>query len=306
MKIAWIFSGQGAQFVGMGKDLYETSAAARAVYEEADRTLGWSVSQVCFEGPAEKLTSSEYCQPSIYTTSMACLAAYQERFPRIPGPVAAAGLSLGEYAALASAGVFSFAEGLKLVAKRGALMDAACRAADGSMASIIAGDPETIEQVCRDCDIDVANYNCPGQIVISGPRDRVEKAAAAIKAAGAKRALVLNVAGAFHSRMMASAGIALKDVLDGVNAVSPAFHVVQNFPGAFVSDPALIKENLVRQVAGSVRWETCVRQMIAGGADAFIEFGPGSVLTGLVRRTDGTKTLFNVSAAADLDKIVLD
>ena len=155
MKLAWIFSGQGAQSVGMGRDLYENSAAAKAVFDEADAVLGYSISDICFNGPDEKLTSSIYCQSAIYTMSMACLAAFRERYPDAPAPVAAAGLSLGEYAALAAAGYFSFADGLKLVTKRGALMDEACKLTNGSMASVIGGDPEMIDAVCKEYDIDV-------------------------------------------------------------------------------------------------------------------------------------------------------
>jgi len=307
MKPAWIFSGQGAQAVGMGRDLYDASAAAKAVYDEADSVLGCSISDVCFNGPAEKLTSSCFCQSAIYTTSMACLAAFRERFPAAPAPVAAAGLSLGEYAAFAAAGFFSFADGLKLVAKRGELMDEACKKAVGSMASILGGDPEIIENTCRKYDIDVANYNCPGQTVISGPADRVEKAAAEIQAAGAKRAVVLKVAGAFHSRMMAEAGTALKPYMDAV-AVSPLkIPVAQNFTGKLVSDETAVKSDLLSQVAGSVRWESCVREIIANtGADTFIEFGPGSVLTGLIRRIEPETNRLNVSDMATLNGIELN
>lgn len=306
MKVAWIFSGQGAQTVGMGKDLYENSAAAKAVYDEADATLGYSISDVCFNGPGEKLTSSIYCQSAIYTTSMACLAAFLERYSDAPVPVAAAGLSLGEYAALSAAGCFSFADGLKLVTKRGALMDEACQKTTGAMASIIGGDPAVIESVCKEFDIDVANYNCPGQIVISGEADRVEKAAAEIKAKGAKRALVLNVAGGFHSRLMASAGEALKPYLDGVEVSPLKIPAAQNCIGGLVTDESTIKANLVTQVAGSVRWEDCVRDIVAKqGADTFIEFGPGNVLTGLVRRTLPEMKLFNISCFADLDNFTV-
>ena len=302
MKLAWIFSGQGAQSVGMGRDLYENSAAAKAVFDEADAVLGYSISDICFNGPDEKLTSSIYCQSAIYTMSMACLAAFRERYPDAPAPVAAAGLSLGEYAALAAAGYFSFADGLKLVTKRGALMDEACKLTNGSMASVIGGDPEMIDAVCKEYDIDVANYNCPGQTVISGPADRVEKAAADIKAKGAKRAIVLNVAGGFHSRLMATAGEALKPVLAEVPVSPLQIPVAQNVPGAIVADESVIKDNLAAQVAGSVRWESCVRDIIAkAGADAFIEFGPGNVLTGLVRRTVSDMKVFNVSGISGLD-----
>ncbi|MBR2438570.1 MAG: ACP S-malonyltransferase [Lentisphaeria bacterium] len=296
MKTAYIFSGQGAQTVGMGKDLYENSPAAKAVFDKADEILGWSVSDVCFNGPAEKLTETKYCQVAIYTTSMACLAYYREKNGGDPDEVVGcAGLSLGEYSALAAAGFFSFEDGLKLLEQRALFMDEACRATTGGMASILAGDPAVIAEVCAECGIDVANLNCPGQIVISGEKEGVAKACAMLKEKGVKRALPLNVAGAFHSRLMASAGEKLRGPLAETPVAVPAIPVAQNFTGKFENDPAVIKENLAGQVAGSVRWEECVRAMIAAGAEQFVEFGPGNVLTGLVKRTDATKQLVNIN-----------
>ena len=296
MKTAYIFSGQGAQTVGMGKDLYENSPAAKAVFDKADEILGWSVSDVCFNGPAEKLTETKYCQVAIYTTSMACLAYYREKNGGDPDEViGCAGLSLGEYSALAAAGFFTFEDGLKLLEQRALFMDEACRATTGGMASILAGDPAVIAEVCAECGIDVANLNCPGQIVISGDKEGVAKACAMLKEKGVKRALPLNVAGAFHSRLMASAGEKLRGPLAETPVAVPAIPVAQNFTGKFENDPAVIKENLAGQVAGSVRWEECVRAMIAAGAEQFVEFGPGNVLTGLVKRTDATKQLVNIN-----------
>ena len=296
MKTAYIFSGQGAQTVGMGKDLYENSPAAKAVFDKADEILGWSVSDVCFNGPAEKLTETKYCQVAIYTTSMACLAYYREKNGGDPDEVVGcAGLSLGEYSALAAAGFFTFEDGLKLLEQRALFMDEACRATTGGMASILAGDPAVIADVCAECGIDVANLNCPGQIVISGEKEGVAKACAMLKEKGVKRALPLNVAGAFHSRLMASAGEKLRGPLAETPVAVPAIPVAQNFTGKFENDPAVIKENLAGQVAGSVRWEECVRAMIAAGAEQFVEFGPGNVLTGLVKRTDATKQLVNIN-----------
>ena len=296
MKTAYIFSGQGAQTVGMGKDLYENSPAAKAVFDKADEILGWSVSDVCFNGPAEKLTETKYCQVAIYTTSMACLAYYREKNGGDPDEViGCAGLSLGEYSALAASGFFTFEDGLKLLEQRALFMDEACRATTGGMASILAGDPAVIAEVCAECGIDVANLNCPGQIVISGDKEGVAKACGMLKEKGVKRALPLNVAGAFHSRLMASAGEKLRGPLAETPVAVPAIPVAQNFTGKFENDPAVIKENLAGQVAGSVRWEECVRAMIAAGAEQFVEFGPGNVLTGLVKRTDATKQLVNIN-----------
>ena len=304
-KVAFVFSGQGAQTVGMGKDLFENSPAAKNVYEQADGVLGWSVSDVCFNGPVEKLTESKNCQPAIYTTSMACLAAFQEKFAQI-SPVATAGLSLGEYAALASAGCFSFTDGLKLVAKRGAYMDDACKASAGTMACILGGDPDQIAEACKSVDLDVANYNCPGQVVISGPADKVEKACELIREQKVKRIVPLTVAGAFHSRLMQPAADSFAEVLKNTEFHKLNCPVAQNFIGKIVENEADIPSNLAAQVSGSVRWEACVRDIAAKcGADVFIEFGPGSAVAGLIRKTLSDVTVYNVSGLADLDKIVL-
>ena len=302
MKTAFVFAGQGAQTVGMGKDLYDRCPAARKVFDQADEALGWSVSDVCFNGPSEKLTSSRYCQPAIYTVSMACLAGFMERFPGFV-PCAVAGLSLGEYSAMTCAQVFPFVDGLRLVAKRGELMDEACRESNGGMASIIGLAPEIISEVCAKFDIDVANFNCPGQIVISGPADRVASAAAELKEKGARRAVTLNVAGAFHSRLMKSAGDALGEVLKGVTPAAPQIPVAQNVTGTIVSEPGEIRTNLKNQVAGSVRWDSCVRAIVETcGADSFIEFGPGTVLSGLIRRIDPNVNVRNISCMDDIEK----
>ena len=204
MNAFFAFSGQGAQAVGMGKDLYETSPAAKAVFDEADSILGYRLSGICFEGPAEDLTRTIHCQTAIYTMSCAALAAFRELYPEVK-PVCCAGLSLGEYGALCAGGAFSFAEGLRILRRRAELMDEACNAADGTMAPVINGDPELIREICARHDIDVANLNCPGQIVISGSRPGVEASVADLKAAGVRKAMILKVAGAFHSRMMAQA-----------------------------------------------------------------------------------------------------
>ena len=301
MKIGFVFSGQGAQKVGMGKDLCEGSEAAARIFKEADEVLGWSVSDLCFNGPEEKLTESKYCQPAIYTMSVACLAAFQEKFPPIR-QVSNAGLSLGEFAALCASGVYGFTEGLKLVAKRGELMDSACKSTNGGMASVLGGDLEIIKDVCEQCDIDVANYNCPGQIVISGDKEKVNAAVSELKERGLKRVIPLTVAGAFHSRLMSEAGENFSKVLEETELHAPEVTIMQNFPGGVVSDVSEIKQNLVNQVAGSVRWEECVREMFAQGVDTIVEFGPGAVLTGLAKRTDKSVARFNINSFDSLEK----
>lgn len=299
MNAFFVFSGQGAQAVGMGKDLYLGSAAARAVFDEADAVLGYKLSEICFEGPAEKLTETRYCQVAIYTMSCAALAAFRELHPEVTA-TGCAGLSLGEYAALYAAGSFPFADGLKLLAKRAELMDEACRATCGGMASVLGGDVEVIREVCADCGIDVANYNNPGQIVISGAKDKLEAAVAELKNRGMRKVIVLNVAGAFHSRLMQSAGDALKGVLEAAPVQLPAIPVYHNFTAAPAASVAELKADLASQVAGSVRWEECVRKL-AGTADTMIEFGPGNVLTGLMRRTIAEVKTANINSMETLN-----
>jgi [acyl-carrier-protein] S-malonyltransferase len=302
MKAFFVFSGQGAQAVGMGKDIYESSPAAKAVFDKADETLGWSVSDVCFNGPAEKLTESRYCQPAIYTMSCASLAAFKEKYPAIES-IGNAGLSLGEYAAMYASGVFSFEDGLKLVAQRAELMDAACRETNGGMASVLGGDEAVIRKVCKESDIDVANFNCPGQIVISGEQEKVSAAVAELKNQGLRKVIPLNVAGAYHSRLMAKAGAQLRQVLEATPMNEPETPVYQNFTGTAAAGLSEIVDNLESQVAGSVRWEECVRSMIAAGGDTMFEFGPGKVLTGLLKRTEASIANFNINSVESLDSI---
>lgn len=284
MKPFFVFSGQGAQFAGMGKDLAENSSAAKQIFEIADKTLGYSLSDIIFNGPNEKLTETVYCQPAIYTMSCAALAVFRENNPDVR-PLACAGLSLGEYAALYAANAVDFESGLKLLAKRAELMDAACKTANGSMASVINGDPALIAEICARNGVDVANYNSPGQIVISGEKEALDNAVAALKAAGIRKVIVLNVAGAFHSRLMKSAGDALVPVLNETPFSMPEVPVYHNFTAAPAADVDQLRENLAAQVAGSVRWDECVRAMASLGADTMIEFGPGNVLTKLCSRS---------------------
>ena len=284
MKSFFVFSGQGAQFAGMGKDLAENSAAAKAIFDSADQALGYSLSDIIFNGPEEKLTQTVYCQPAIYTMSCAALAAFREKFPSIV-PVACAGLSLGEYGALYAAGAFDFISGLKLLAKRAELMDEACRSTNGSMASVINGDLAVIKDVCSKCGVDVANFNSPAQVVISGEKEALNAAVDGLKAAGMRKVIVLNVAGAFHSRLMKNAGDALVPVLNDTEFTLTDIPVYHNYTALPAADAAELRCNLAAQVAGSVRWEECVRAMAALGADTMIEFGPGNVLTKLCART---------------------
>ena len=304
MKAFFVFSGQGAQTVGMGKDLAEAFPEAKALFDEADAVLGYEQSSIIFNGPAEKLTESRYCQPAIYTMSCAALAAFKTRYPDVT-PVGCAGLSLGEYGALYAGGAFTFAEGLRLLAQRAELMDKACRATSGGMASVLGGDAEIIKEVCAACEIDVANFNSPGQIVISGEKVKLAKAVEELKARGMRKIIVLNVAGAFHSRLMKPAGEALEKVLEESPVAMPRIPVYHNFTAAPAADVAQLRANLAAQVAGSVRGEECVRNMVAAGGDTMIEFGPGNVLTGLLRRTLPEVRGLNVNSAETLRNIEL-
>ncbi len=304
MKPFFVFSGQGAQSVGMGRDLAEAFPSARACFDEADSILGYDQSGLIFNGPVERLTESRYCQPAIYTMSCAALAAFRSRFPGVV-PTGCAGLSLGEYGALFAGGAFRFADGLRLLQQRAELMDKACRASSGGMASVLGGDADVIREVCASGGIDVANFNSPGQIVISGEKTRLAAAVEELKARGMRKVIVLNVAGAFHSRMMAAAGEALKPVLEATPMTMPEIPVYHNFTAAPAADLAELRANLAAQVAGSVRWEECVRNLAAAGGDAMIEFGPGNVLTGLLRRTLPEMPYFNINSVESLESFAI-
>ena len=304
MKPIFAFSGQGAQTVGMGADLYNADPAAKAIFDEADRTLGYPLTEIIFNGPEDQLTQTKYCQVAIYTMSCACLDAFRAAHPEVI-PFAAAGLSLGEYAALYAGKSYSFANGLRLLNRRALLMDEACHAAVGTMASVLGGDPAIIREVCKDCDIDVANYNSPGQVVISGEKDKVGHAIEMLKAHGQKKVIPLTVAGAFHSRLMRTAGEGLAKVLAETALEMPKIPVYHNFTSEPAENTDAIKENLHAQVAGSVQWCQSVQKMVERGADFMIEFGPGNVLTNLLRRTCpeiGYRNINNIETLNNFDK----
>jgi [acyl-carrier-protein] S-malonyltransferase len=301
MALALLFAGQGAQKVGMGKSLSESSAAARALYEEAGRVLGWDLAKVSFEGPEAELTQTKVCQPALFVHGLALLAALQEQ-GRLPAgePQFALGLSLGEVTAYAAAGVFDFATGLRVVAERGRLMQQACEQTTGGMAAVIGEEREKVAELCREFDIEAANFNAPGQIIISGEKAKVEAAVAAAKARGGKKVVPLNVAGAYHSRLMEPARAAFASFLATVPFAAPRFKVFTNTTGRVVSDPAAIKAALVKQVVSSVLWEDCMRSTAAAGATEFWELGPGGVLAGLARRTEKAWVVKSFAEYADL------
>ncbi|MFC4994108.1 ACP S-malonyltransferase [Rubritalea tangerina] len=302
-KVVVLFSGQGAQKVGMGKDLVEAFPAARALFEKADAALGRSLSAVMFEGPDEELTRTGNCQPALYLHGLACLAVLKEKLPEIE-IVTAAGLSLGEFTAHAAAGTFSFEDGLKVVEQRGAFMEEACNATEGGMAAMIGGSEEAVEKLAAEADIDVANFNAPGQIVVSGSVEGVDKAVAGAKEGGIRMAKKLKVAGAYHSRLMQSAQDKLAPVLAETAISMPSIPVYSNYKATAVADEAEIRETLEKQVTGSVRWTESMQAVIAEGNTTFIELGPGKVLAGLMGRIDKSATVYSVDDVASLEEAV--
>ncbi len=298
--VVLLFSGQGAQKVGMGQDLATQYPSAKALFEQADEILGRSITDIMFNGPDEDLTKTANCQPALFLHGLALLTILKEKCPDLM-PVAAAGLSLGELTAHTAAGTFTFEEGLKLVAHRGALMDEACANNAGSMAAVIGGEPENIAKLAEECGIDVANYNCPGQIVVSGIEEGVDKAISGVKAAGGKIAKKLNVAGAYHSRLMAGAQDKLAAALNDATVNTPTIPVIANLTAEASTNPNDIRHTLTNQVTGSVRWTESMQLLISQGNTTFIELGPGKVLKGFMSRINKSVTIFTIEDAESLE-----
>jgi [acyl-carrier-protein] S-malonyltransferase len=298
-----LFSGQGAQKVGMAKDWFENSATARNLLAAADATLGFSLSEVMFDGPDEELRKTSFCQPALYVHGLIALALLKERLAGLE-PVAAAGLSLGEFTAHAAAGTFSFEDGLRLVARRGEFMQAACEATEGAMAALIGGEEEQVRALAVACEVDVANLNAPGQIVLSGSVAGIDAVVEKAKEFGIRRAVKLNVAGAYHSRLMQSAKDRLAAELSGTTIVMPVIPVVGNFTAVVVSDPAEIRTTLTEQVTGAVRWVETIRLLREMGHTTFLELGPGKVLAGLVAKIDKEAIVHSIEDLASLEAAV--
>jgi [acyl-carrier-protein] S-malonyltransferase len=282
-KIALLFAGQGAQTVGMGWHLAEEFPVAAQLFQQADEILGRKLSDIACHGPIEELTKTSNCQPALYVHSLAALGALRDVAGEFP-IIGAAGLSLGEMTAHAAAGTFDFATGLKLVQRRAEFMDEACSATLGGMAALIGGAENDVRQLAADEDVDIANINAPGQIVISGELAKVEAAVGIAKEYGIRRAMMLNVAGAYHSRLMDSAYEKLEKVLAEVPIRAPRFPVVSNVTGEEGKTPEEIRRNLRDQVTGTVRWADCMQRLLELDCDFFIELGPGGILAGLLRR----------------------
>lgn len=300
-KIALLFAGQGAQTVGMGQDLAEWFPTVADLFQAADDVLGRKLSEIAWNGPIEDLTRTSNCQPALFVHGLACLSMLRE----LAGDFAiggAAGLSLGEMTAYAAAGTFGFGTGLKLVERRGEFMDEACEASLGGMAALIGAMENDVRQLAADEDVDIANINAPGQIVISGELTKVEAAVGVAKEYGIRRATMLNVAGAYHSRLMESAYEKLEKALATVPLQVPVFPVVSNVTGEEVKTPDEIRRTLRDQVTGTVRWLDCMERLAQLGCNFFIELGPGGVLAGLLRRTLGKVDVISVSDVESVRK----
>jgi [acyl-carrier-protein] S-malonyltransferase len=281
---AYIFPGQGAQFAGMGKHLYETHEQAKTLFEDANEILGFSITDVMFDGSAEDLKQTKVTQPAIFLHSVISAIILGDEFK----PAMVAGHSLGEFSALVAVGALSFEDGLRLVAARANAMQKACELQPSAMAAIIGLDDFTVEDICqRSSDIVVpANYNCPGQLVISGTIAGIDKACEDLITAGAKKAVKLTVGGAFHSPLMEAARVALEHAIVNTTVKTPVCPVYQNIDAKPYSDPGMIRKNLIAQLTGAVRWTQTVKNMMADGATSFTEVGPGNVLQGLVKKVD--------------------
>ncbi|SHG06532.1 [acyl-carrier-protein] S-malonyltransferase [Tenacibaculum mesophilum] len=292
---AYIFPGQGAQFTGMGLDLYENSPLAQELFEKANNILGFSITDVMFEGSAEELKQTKVTQPAIFLHSVILAKVLGDDFK----PEMVAGHSLGELSALVANGVLSFEDGLKLVSKRALAMQKACEIQPSTMAAVLGLEDVVVEEVCASIDgvVVAANYNCPGQLVISGEIEAVEKACEVLKEKGAKRALLLPVGGAFHSPMMEPAREELAAAIEETTFNEPMCPVYQNVVAKAVTNPAEIKENLIAQLTAPVRWTQCVQAMIADGGTEFVEVGPGKVLQGLMRKIDRSVAASGASLA---------
>ena len=301
MKTALLFSGQGAQAVGMGKDLAASYSGAADLFAKADEILGYSLSRITFEGPTEELTKTSVCQPALYTHGLAALTLLKEKFPSLSFD-AAAGLSLGEFTAHAAAGTFDFETGLRLVDQRSRFMQEACEATEGGMAAIIGADEQGVRDLAAAADVDVANFNSPGQIVISGEKSKIALAVGMAKEFGARKAVELTVAGAFHSRLMEPAYQRLSAVLAETPIVMPRVTVVGNVDARPAGSPDAIRKSLADQVTGSVCWTASIEYMIDHlGITRFLELGPGGVIAGLVGRIRKGTEVISISDAASLE-----
>ncbi len=299
--VAYLFAGQGSQYVGMGKDLYNNFPEARSVFDKAENILGFDLKRLCFEGPEDALSRTSISQPAIVTTSIAAFEAFKTK----PGiaPSYMAGLSLGEYSALISSGSLSFEDGIRLIKIRGELMDEAAKKYPGKMVAVLDLDPEKIKEICLNTQAEIANFNCPRQIVISGKVESVERAADLCAKAGAKRVIMLEASGGFHSSLMLEASIKFRGALEKTGIKPPVVPVVSNYTAKLQVKPSEIIDNLVHQICSSVRWEDSIRLILSKGICNFIEFGPGKVLKGLMQRIDPGAQVVNIEKSTDITNL---
>jgi [acyl-carrier-protein] S-malonyltransferase len=299
-KVAYIFPGQGSQIVGMGKDLYDSYESVKALFKQADEAAGFGLTKLCFEGPEEELRQTINAQPALVTASIACLTAAREVAggKGLPLPAFMAGHSLGEYTAMVAAGVVDFRAGVYLARERGRLMQEAGLKQRGSMAAVLGLEESILAEICQQTETTIANINCPGQLVISGASEKVAKASELAKAKGAARVVPLQVSAAFHSPLMQPAVDGMADILSKVNFRDPAVPIIANTTAQPLTSAAQFQAELLRQLTNPVQWQRSVEYMVGQGVKSFIEFGPGKVLTGLVRRITKDAETINVSDAA--------
>ncbi len=297
--VAFIFPGQGSQYVGMGKELYESFPEAKEVFDSADKILKFPLTKLCFEGPKEELTETQNSQVAILVHSLASLRVLEAKFPEKFFPKFSLGLSLGEYTALVAAGALSLEDAIKLVRKRGQYMQQASEKNPGKMASILGMDPGELEKLCKGFGCEIANLNCPGQVVISGSASSVELTANMAKEKGAKRAIMLEVSGAFHSSLMTSAKEKLEKEIETVTFNAPKFPVISNVTAKPAETPDEIKQNLITQVNSTTLWNDSVQHVMGQGIRTYLEIGPGSVLKGLLRKIDKALEVMNFEKPAD-------
>lgn len=302
--VGYLFAGQGSQYIGMGEDLYRAFPQAKKIFEEADEVLGFSISRLCFAGPQEELVRTVNCQPAILTVSIAAWEAFcSVHSPQSTVNSYAAGLSLGEYSALVAAGSLSFEDAVYLVKRRGEFMEEEAQKRPGKMLSIIGLDLSQVKEICLQAQAEIANINCLGQIVISGGLKEIEKAEGLAKDYGAKMAVLLEVSGAFHSSLMQGAALKLAKELEKIKINTPSIPVVCNVTGQEAVSAQEIKDNLIKQVVSGVLWEDSMRFMLAKGIRNFIEFGPGKVLKGLMRRIDANAHVINIEKKEDISAL---